>query len=223
MEHPDNINKDPIKMKDRTKSASRFGSVRPEKKRRRHDSESKKRLILALAIALVVSFLLLLYFSVKLGTYAREITALTVSEQRLAREIEQLNPLLETMKQEIAALSEGRLPHLKILEFDEVISIDKEYVKNIVFTLAKIKNYKQYEYKIVLDNRNLEPVHPRVNVYFFDRVGIQVGYSEVGVDKDGLPSLEILERGEIKSHSAVVQLAEDVEPEYFMIRVANLR
>lgn len=221
MEAPENINKGPAKMKNGAKSVPQFGASRPNNRRRRHNSQSKRRLILALAVALCVSFLILLYFSVKLGMYAREITALTVSEQRLARQLEDLNPLLGTMQQEIAALTKGRLPYLKVLEFDKVISIDKEYVKNIVFTLARIKDYNQYEYKIVLDNRNLESIHPRVKVHFFDRVGIQVGYSEVGVDKDGLSTLEVLERGEIRSHSAVVQLAEDVEPAYFMVRVAK--
>ncbi|RLA23856.1 MAG: hypothetical protein DRQ61_02700 [Gammaproteobacteria bacterium] len=69
-----------------------------------------------------------------------------------------------------------------------------------------------------MDNRNLLPVRPEVKILFFDHVGIQVGVSELGMG-NGLPITEPLERGEIRSYSSSLELADDLEPQYFQVQI----
>lgn len=178
----------------------------------------RKRLILILSAVLVASFFLNLILGVKLGSYAREATLQTVIEQKLQRELAEVKPLLKAMELEVKALTLKRLPGLVELTYDAVLKINKQYVKNIVFTRTGKANVKRYEYKIVMDNRNLMPVKPEVRIIFFDRVGIQVGFSELGMG-NGLPISGHLERGEIRAYSSAVELSDDIEPKYFQIQV----
>ncbi len=181
-------------------------------------SSKRKKLILILSAALAISFLLNLILGVKLGSYAREATLQTVIEQKLQRELAEIKPLLKAMENEVKTLTSKRLPGLEELTYDAVLQINKRYVKNIVFTRTGKVDVKRYEYKIVMDNRNLMPVRPEVRILFFDRVGIQVGFSELGMG-NGLPIADHLERGEIRAYSSAVELADDIEPKYFQIQL----
>lgn len=181
-------------------------------------SSKRKKLILILSVALAVSFLLNLVLGVKLGNFAREATLQTVIEQKLQRELAEIKPLLKAMENEVKTLTSKRLPGLVELTYDAVLQINKRYVKNIVFTRTGKVGVKRYEYKIVMDNRNLMPVRPEVRILFFDRVGIQVGFSELGMG-NGLPIADHLERGEIRAYSSAVELADDIEPKYFQIQL----
>lgn len=205
----------------------RFASSSEELKssrRRRSYAYSRSRrtkLIYGLSVALIVACILLLILGVKLSLYAREINALTAIEQKQARELAALKPELEKVKAEIADLVESRLPYLNKLEFDKVIPINEEYVKNIVFTLVGNGDTKSYEYKLVMRNQELTAIHPQVKIIFFNRVGIQIGESDIGVHEDGVPTLEVLERGEVRSYASAIELAEELKPEYFWIRAAK--
>jgi len=181
-------------------------------------SKSKKSFII-LSVGCALLFALALALAVKLTMYGREITDLTVLGRKQAQKLALLEPKLVEMEEEIAALVESRLPHLTVLGFDKVLPVDKRYVKNIAFTLAGKGGKKRYEYKMVMDNRGLVSVHPYVQIIFFDKVGIQVGMSELGVDSDGMPTLDMLERGEIRSHVSQVRLTDNIEPKYFTVRV----
>ena len=181
-------------------------------------SKSKKSFII-LSVGCALLFALALALAVKLTMYGREINDLTVLGRKQAQKLALLEPKLVEMEEEIAALVESRLPHLTVLGFDKVLPVDKRYVKNIAFTLAGKGGKKRYEYKMVMDNRGLVSVHPYVQIIFFDKVGIQVGMSELGVDSDGMPTLDMLERGEIRSHVSQVRLTDNIEPKYFTVRV----
>ncbi|RLA21212.1 MAG: hypothetical protein DRQ56_01190 [Gammaproteobacteria bacterium] len=186
---------------------------------RSHSLRAKqKRLILILSAALAVSFLLNLVLGVKMGGYAREATLSVVMEQKVQRELSELQPKLDKMAAEIESLTLKRLPGLVKLTYDEVLSVGQQYVKNIVFTRTGDEDSKYYEYKVVMDNRNLLPVRPEVKILFFDHVGIQVGVSELGMG-NGLPITEPLERGEIRSYSSSLELADDLEPQYFQVQI----
>lgn len=178
----------------------------------------RKRLTLLLSIGLVFSFLLNLVLGVMLGSSAREVTLSVAVEQKLQRELSEIRPKFEKMASEIEALTLNRLPGLVVLTYDKVLPINEQYVKNIVFTQTGSEKSKRYEYKVVMDNRNLLPVHPEVKILFFDRVGIQVGFSELGMG-EGLTISDHLERGEIRSYSSSIELSTGLEPKYFQVQL----
>jgi len=186
----------------------------------RHRS-SKRKLIAFLALALAVESLLLLFFIVNMSILKKENSELTMLEKKQTLELRQTVPELEKLRKEVEDLVASRLPHLSKLEFDRVVSVDKDYVKNVVFSVAGKGGEKRYEYKLVAHNNGLTAIHPQVDILFFDRVGIQVGLSQIGVGKDGTPTLDVIERGEIRSFSSTVELGDDVKPEYFMVRIKN--
>jgi hypothetical protein len=181
--------------------------------------KSRRKTVFGLWIALLVESLLLMALAIRLSIALREVNTLTIVEHKQARQLAEIEPELNKMRQEIADLTLSRLPALKKLDYDTVIPIEQYYVKNIVFTLSGRGEQKNYEYKLVMNNRELTAVHPTVKILFFDRVGIQVGLSQIGVDKEGVPTLDVLERGEIKSYSSSITLAEDAKPEYFFVQV----
>lgn len=186
---------------------------------RHHSNRSKqKRLVLILSGLLALSFVLNLLLGVKLGSAAREEALAVAVEQKLQRELSELRPKLEKMASEIEALTLKRLPGLAKLKYDKVLPVGQQYIKNIVFTQTGSDEKRRYEYKVVMDNRNLLPVRPEVRILFFDRVGIQVGFSELGMG-NGLPITEPLERGEIRAYSSSVELADELDPQYFQVQI----
>jgi hypothetical protein len=185
-------------------------------KRRR---SSKTRLIVALGAALALETVLLLVAYGRMSLTEKENAELSLAERKQAQELELLRPQVQKLQDDIAAMAQSRLPGLSRLEFDKVIAVDQDYVKNIVFTAAGKGDEKHYEYKIVMHNGTLNLVHPQVDILFFDHLGIQVGLSRLGVQKDGTPTLEMLDRGEIRSFSSKIELTDKAQPEYFRLKI----
>ncbi len=185
----------------------------------RHSRRRSLRTIYILSALVLVLFLLLLVVSIRLSLYAKEVHDLTVLQHKQELELESLRPKVASLEAEIAELVQGRLPGLKPLQFDKVIPIKKKYVRNIIFTLIGTESDHRYEYKLTLKNDGLTGVHPIVRVIFFDHLGIQLGDSTIGVDKDNVPTLDILERGEVRSYTKVVQLPDGKQPRYFKVEV----
>jgi hypothetical protein len=188
--------------------------------RRRHHT-SKTRLIVVLGLILVLETALLLAAYIRMSVADKENMELAAAERKQAEELAMLRPQVDRLREELKALTESRLPGLQRLEFDKVIPIDQDYVKNVVFSMAGKGDQKHYEYKLVLHNGALNLVHPQVDILFFDRVGIQVGLARIGVQKDGTPTLEMMDRGEIRSFSSSVELTGEVQPEYFRLRITK--
>jgi len=182
---------------------------------------SGRRIVSFLVLAVALETLILVSLIVSISLQAKENTDLLVENKKLSLDLAQAKPELEKLKAEVDALVASRLPHLNRLEFDKVLPLDKEYVKNVLFTLAGTHKEQRYEYKMVMHNTSLLGVHPLVDVLFFDRVGLQIGVSHLGVHKDGTATLDMLERGEIRSFTSTVELAENEKPEYFMVRVRH--
>lgn len=185
----------------------------------RHSHQHRTRLIYVLALICGGLFILTLIVSVKLSLYAKEINEITILQQKQERELASLRPEVERLREEISELVMRRLPGLHPLMFDRVIAIDKRYVRNIIFTLIGKEEDRQYEYKLTLKNNGLTSVHPIVEILFFDELGIQVASSVIGVDDAGVPTLEVLERGEVRSYTRTIGLAEGRNAKYFMVHV----
>ncbi|BCX89572.1 cell division protein DivIC [Methylomarinovum tepidoasis] len=196
----------------------------PRSSRRRnhngyHGRRFRARTVYILITAWLLTFLLLLGVSIKLSMTAKELYQTTVLQRKQAQELALLHPQVTALQQQLDALVRGRLPGLHPLEFDKIIPIDKDYVRNILFTQTGKPGDYRYEYKLTLKNSGLTAVHPIVRIIFFDRSGIQVASSTIGVDETGLPTLDVLERGEVRSYNQAVPSLTGKEAKYFRVEV----
>lgn len=156
---------------------------------------------------------------VQLRIVSKENQSLAGHLDRRESEIKQLHARVSELDGEIASLVESRFPHLYPLSFDKVIGIRKDYVKNIVFTVAGTLEKKVYEYKIVFENQSADSVYPEVTIFVFDRIGLQVGASSIHADDLGQSGHFIVRSGETRSYSAKIKLDNGSRPEYFMVRI----
>lgn len=188
----------------------------------RHRSKTRTRLIVGLSLGMILMTVIVVVLSVKLESRNRELSELLTKDIKQAQRLAELEPKVADMEIEIAALVKSRLPHLLPLEFDKVFTLNQDYAKNIIFSIAgkRGKNRKKrYEYRLVMDNKTLTPVHPHIQIIFFDRDGIQVGFSEFGMEDGGIPTWDILEHDETRSQVGEVIFSEEAEPLYFTVRV----
>lgn len=169
--------------------------------------------------ALALETLVLVFLIVTVGVQEKENSDLVAESKKLTAELAMARPELEKLREEVEALVSGRLPHLSRLELDKVVPLNKEYVKNVTFSVAGTSKEQHHEFKMVMHNSGLLAVHPRVDVLFFNEVGLQIGVSPIGIHKDGTPTLDMLERGEIRSFGGVVEVVENERPVYFMVRI----
>lgn len=200
-------------------SESRRSSRRSSSSKSHH---SRTRLIQLLGVALTLSLVINLLIAITLASYVRKASLLSGVSSSLRLEMTGLNEQAElktveikTLKNEIKELTLNRLPGLTGLNYDEVLKVDEQYVKNIVFTRTGKKGAHLYEYKVVLENHGAA-LQPALKVILFNRSGVQVGMSELSnkVDQGGITRLD---QDEVRTHYAVVQLADKAEPEYFQV------
>lgn len=205
-----------------TASENRRSSRRGSSSRTSGAHQRRTRLIQILGIALALSLLINLLMAIALGSYVRKASLLSGVSNSLRLQLtaiteqtENKDNEIKTLKHEIKELTSNRLPGLIRLNYDEVLTIDKRYVKNIVFTRTGKKGTHLYEYKVVLENHDAA-LQPALKIILFDRSGVQVGMSELSnrAEQGGITRLD---QDEVRTHYAVVQLADDAEPEYFQV------
>jgi len=129
---------------------------------------------------------------------------------------------LGTIKNERDILVQGRIPGLIPLKYDEAINIDNEYVRNIIFTLAKVGKKNIHEYRLVLHNNTLSIARPKARIILFSDIGMQVGmaqieHSDTATDTDTRTTLD---PGEVRSYTAAINLIRNEEPSYFLLDIA---
>lgn len=181
---------------------------------RRHRSSRRNTITVVLGALLGVAVFLLISISITLGG---RVTALsnantTLSEElfKYEQQLKELQPKLEASERELEMLMEGRFPNLHSLMPDEVITIQEQYIKNIVFTVTNHGSDETYEYKLVMENPYRYKVHPNFRVMVFDKLGVQVGV-------DTLIAAEDLKVGESRSHSSTLDVFMNSQPRYFAI------
>lgn len=203
-------------------SETRPSSRRSSSSRASGAHQRRTRLIQILGIALALSLLINLLMAIALASYARKASLLSGIGSGLRLELastteqsEHKTKRIKTLESEIQALTLNRLPGLINLNFDEVIEVDKHYVKNIVFTRTGKKGHHLYEYKVVLENHNAA-LQPALKILLFDRSGVQVGMSSLS-NKTEQGGIARLDQDEVRTHYSVVQLPDSSEPEYFQV------
>jgi hypothetical protein len=188
--------------------------TRSGRRSRRQRSSRNSTLVSVLAGLLGLSIFLLAVGAITLGgrvtSLANANRALTEELFRHEQEIRQLRPRLEASERELQMLMEGRLPNLHSLIPDQVIQVQEQYIKNIVFTVVNQGEDKIYEYKLVMDNPAHLRIQPRFRVLVFDRMGVQVGVDEVELG-------DALGAGESRSHASTLDVFMNSQPRYFAI------
>lgn len=211
-----------MNMKMNVVSETRRSSRRSSSSRVSGTHQGRTRLIQILGIALALSLLINLLMAIALASYARKASLLSGVGSSLRLELtgiieqsELKEDQIKALKNEIKELTLNRLPGLTELNYDEVLKVDKQYVKNIVFTRTGKNSVHLYEYKVVLENHD-SALQPALKVILFNRSGVQVGMSELS-NKPEQGGITRLDRDEVRTHYSVVQLPDSSQPEYFQV------
>ena len=188
--------------------------------RRTHTwSRRSKGLLGIVVVMILVDF----FTALLLGTQAYELSRQNeILRSDLAKsqdELRQAMPELRQLRQDLDELIRGKLPHLRRLEYDRVLSLDVGHLKNISFTKIVNRGVLSYEYKLVVQNNTGATLWPEIQLSLFNELGIQVGSTEIGTANPGALKANSLGIGEVRSYSAVFQLSDkNALPTYFMIR-----
>jgi hypothetical protein len=129
---------------------------------------------------------------------------------------------LETVREERDTLVQARIPGLLPITFDETITPENTYVRNIIFTMVRNGQKETYEYRLVLQNDTLSVIQPIVEIMLFNDVGIQIGQARVEQKHASVASgRTALDPGEVRSYTAPINLIRNEEPHYFLLAVSQ--
>jgi cell division protein FtsB len=201
----------------------------PGKSNRRTQSRSRyyhrykrcKRQSGWLKIALLVSFLALSAVATFSYRYVSKASGQLVMPQQerdgYTARIAELETTVAELNDEILTLSQGRIPGLRRIEFDQVLQVDKEYVKNVVFSITRQGDKRTYEFKMLLHNAGPDILQPGGTLALFDRAGLQLGI----VHFKKLEGSLFLAPGESRSYYDRVDLSRPGEPVYYMLELSS--
>lgn len=180
-----------------------------------HACRKNKLWLLLLLVFVVLGWVVSgLFIKGYVNSARKDKNALEAKLYRMQATFDENEAAMKQMKEDMDAVVKGRIPGLKSIVFDEVIRIDDQYVKNILFTLRKKGEEINYEYKIVLHNQTPSVLEPRVQIYLFSRTSLQIGYADLKGGGDA-----VLIADESRSHSGSFDISQDGEPVYFMVKV----
>jgi len=197
--------------------------VRRTRSRPSYRYQAKIKYYRLLIIGISVLFLIILLFtwlhnsrqSSEHSMAALELRKQEVLAQKLAKE-------LEIVSNERDILVQERIPGLTPLTYDNTINVENEYVRNIIFTLAKSGKKNIYEYRLVLQNNTLSIARPKAEILLFNDVGVQIGRALVernhATQTDARATLD---PGEVRSYTAAINLIRNEEPSYFLLLITE--
>ena len=197
-------------------SRSSRSSYRYESRIRRY-----KYLLASISILFLLTYLFTwFYVSRKSAESEQALIELRLQEKTL----NSISSELETVRNERDALVQGRIPGLLPLKYDEMITTDHQYIRNIIFTMVRDGQQETYEYRLVMQNDTLSVIHPMVDILLFNDTGIQIGLARVqhkyASTATGRSSLD---PREVRSYTATIDLIRDEEPHYFLLAVSETR
>ncbi len=206
----------------RQQSGSSDNANRKGQRNRKSRSSSKRWLISPLWIVIISEALIIGGLVVWGALLEQENAAFSEKEKALAQTITDRKAELEGLRWEFNALKiqqeKSCLSNLTPLKFDEVMNIDKEYVKSVMFMLSGKQERKVLEYKLVLKNAKHIDVIPHLDIVFFNAFGKQIGVVKIGYIQQGVPTGKVLEKGEVRSVDGTFELADGVPPGFMAIK-----
>lgn len=190
-------------------------------------SRSKRKQIRNLKIAvgllivgLIVATMGWIYAWAKLQKEQRQSVAIDTKLHKSQRLLEETQSSLKKREGELAAMLANRLPGLSTIEYNKLVDIDDQYVHNIAFSEAGVEEAKTLEYHAMLVNADTQMVLPRVKIFFFDELGLQVGTVELKKeDATGDVPLAEMEPGETRSYHSSIRIERGATPKYYIVHV----
>jgi hypothetical protein len=192
--------------------------------RSRHSS-SRHWIISPLWIGIVAEGLVIAGLAIWGALLDQENQAHYLREKTLAETINDSKKELEGIRWEFNEFKNQRdqtcFPNMLQLKFDQILEINREYIKSGIFMVVGTKDKRDLEYKIVLKNNRQGNITPLVDIVFFNALGNQIGVSHIGSNNDGKPTGEVLAGGEVRSFDGVLDLTNVGQPEYVMFKIRD--
>ena len=161
--------------------------------------------------------ILIIYLGSRVYALNRDNEQLYRQLNGLQQQLQDLQPKLTELRNQLQMAVQGRVPGLRPLEYDVVLPLQGDRIaRNVVFNRTGQEGDWRYEFKLVLENNSLYVVWPRVRLYLFDQRGIQVGLAQLG-DLAQLEASQSLGPGEVRSVSGDIEITLSGEPAYFMV------
>ncbi len=188
----------------------RSRSVSAEYGRAKRQNTLLRVALFALTVTLVAG---MIFGSMYLREAKQRLAAARQALEQTRTSLEATESDVERMGEEMNALVEGRIPGLTPIDYDRVIPLDQDYVKNLVFTAITSNDSTRYEYRVVLHNRTPVIARPLVKLFLFDRTGLQIALSEIELGDDA-----VMKPDENLSHYDTFDITlEGREPAYFLV------
>lgn len=196
------------------KDTDQFSRHRTHRSGRSRSSRHSRLKIWALSFALLVTVAILIvslaYSSSRIEELSRGADVMQAQLIAKEKQVNDMNSRLTQSKTELEELIKGRLPTVIKLVPDQVIAVNSDSIKNIVFSVVNHDGSRQYEYKLVVENRSRNIIVPKFRLLIFDKSGVQIGVDQV-------VSSEELAPGESRSYSSRVDFFMKEDPAYFYI------
>ena len=190
-------------------------------------SRSRRKQIRNLKIAigiLIVGMIVLAtgwtFTRVKFQEEQQRSAAINTKLHKSQRLLGETKARLKDHEQKLTELVEGRLPGLSTIEYNKLVDINDQYLLNLTFSESGVAESKSLEYHAMLVNTSTRMVLPKVKIFFFDDLGLQVGAVEV--KKDHATSdilLAEMEPGETRSYHSPITIERDAVPKYYTVFV----
>lgn len=196
-----------------------YGRSQRSGRRTRSWSRRSKLLLGVVVIMILVDFFTALFLGTRTYSLDRQNEILRSDLAKSQEELHRTMPELQKLRRELDELIRGKLPSLRKLEYDQVLTLDEGYLKNITFTKVVNRSVQSYEYKLVVQNNTRATLWPEIQIRLFNDLGIEVGNTEIGtVDPNALKAAS-LGIGEVRSYSSILPLSDkSALPTYFMIK-----
>lgn len=190
-----------------------------------HSRSVRKIFKLRIAVVLLLTVLVVTIFgwittAVRFSKAEEEFLQYQTGIRQQVSDSESHSAELERLRAENETLVKGLLPGLRLLEYDTIVTLDDQYVRNVRFTLTGTSYAKNYEYRFVLHNDSLNVIAPSVTLFLFDNRGIQVGTTVLSKnDSTAKVDFSNLQPNETRSYTGTVELNIQSEPKYFLVEV----
>jgi len=188
---------------------------------RHHWSERSRLLLGVLGLILIANLVVVFFFGMQLYMLNKENNELKTKLAKSQEELNRLKPELEKSLAEVQSLLKGRLPGLMQIEYDQVITLNEGYLKNIIFNKVSSKNLRGYEFRVVMQNDTLATIWPKFKINFFDEQGFHISTVQASDEKDSAIQIDPLGPGEERAGSSAVIKLQDNEdmPHFFLVRL----
>lgn len=186
-------------------------------------SRRSKLLFVGLVFCVTATIVTALYFGTQIKVLRSDNERLGATLEARERELATLRPEVEQLRVDVDALVQKRVPGLRPLTFDQVISLDERYLRTVVFSVVKRGGKSRYEYRLTMRNDSVLAITPRLSIALFDRHGVHIGVARIGVMAEASDLMPDLQPGESVSKSGFISMVSDTEeePAYFLVRVAE--